>query len=143
MVGTGVGKSDLCVGVGHCTVGYHLQVLEYLHVALVGVHDDIEVFIGAKHFGEDVAERFFQHTYHSGFVDVFEFLKFGKTLHHVRSFYFLSHLVVYLIGVFYMSLIINVSEFDVICHALGVGDGHGDVLFYHFRALLAFEFDFF
>ena len=78
-------------------VGNHLEVLEYLHVALVGVQDNVEVFIGAEHFSENVAERLFQHADHCGLVDVLEFLELGELLDHIGSFLFLCHYIVFYI----------------------------------------------
>ncbi len=98
VVGAGVAQRDLQVGVGHLAVGHHGEILEDLHVALVGVEDYVEVLVGAKHLGQHVAERFLEHADHSGLVDVLEFLELGKLLDHIGGSLFLSHgYVVFLI----------------------------------------------
>ena len=56
VVGAGVGERNLTVGVLDLAVGHYLKVLEYLNVALVGVHDDVEILVGAEHLGEHVTE---------------------------------------------------------------------------------------
>ena len=91
VVGPCVAQRDLQVGVGHFSVGHHFQVLEYLHVALVGVHDHVEVLVRAEHFGQHVAEGFFQHANHRGFVDVFVFLELIEPLNHVGGIRFFCH----------------------------------------------------
>ena len=93
VVGPGVGEGDLEVGVGDFAVGDYLEILEYLDIALVGVHDDVEILVGSEHLGEYVAERLFQHGDHRGLVDVLKFLEFGETLHHVGSFFFSCHIL--------------------------------------------------
>ncbi len=91
VVGAGVAEGDLEVGVGHLAVGHYGEVLENLHVALVGVENDVEVLVGAEHFGQHVAERLLQHTDHRGLVDVFQFLELGELLYHVGGCLFLCH----------------------------------------------------
>ena len=91
VVGTGICERDLEIGVFDFAVGHYLQVLENLHVALVGVEDYIEVFVGAEHLGQHVAERFLKHADHRGLVDVFQFFKFGELLDHIRGFLFFCH----------------------------------------------------
>ena len=56
LVGACIAERDLGIGIRHLSVGDNFEVLEYLYVALVGVHDYIEVFIGAKHLGQHIAK---------------------------------------------------------------------------------------
>ena len=91
VVGAGVAERYLQVGVLDGAVGYHGEILENLHVALVGIENHIEILVGAKHLGEHVAERFFKHIDHRCLVDVLEFLELGELLDHIRSFLFLCH----------------------------------------------------
>ncbi len=92
LVGTGVGEAYLEVRIGHLSVRHNFKVLENLHVTLVRVHNHVKIFICAEHFCKHVAKRFFEHAYHSCLVDILQFLELGKTLHHIRCFFFLSHL---------------------------------------------------
>ena len=91
VVGAGVGQGYFEVGVLHFAVGHYREVLENLHVALVGVQNHVQVLVGAEHFGEHVAEGFLQHAYHRGLVDVFQFLELGELFYHVGGCLFLSH----------------------------------------------------
>lgn len=91
LIGTGIAEADLHVGIGNLAVGHYHEILENLHVALVRVHDHVQILIRAKHLGKHIAERLFKHTDHSGLVDIFQFFEFGKTLHHIGSFFFFSH----------------------------------------------------
>ena len=93
VVSTGVGERNLEIGVLYLAVGHNFKILENLDVALVGVHDYVEIVVGAKHLGEHVAEGFFEHADHRGLVDVLEFLELGEALDHVGSFLFLSHFI--------------------------------------------------
>ena len=52
----GIGQADLAVGVGHGAVLHDFKVLIYIAVPFVGVHDDVEVLVCAKHLGQHVAE---------------------------------------------------------------------------------------
>ena len=86
-----VGDADLLHRVNYLAVGDDFEVLVNFAVAFVGVHNHIEVFIAAKHLGDDTAKRFLQDANHCGLVDVFQLLKFRKTIHHINGFLFLCH----------------------------------------------------
>ncbi len=91
LIGLCVGQSDLQVGIGHSAVLHHFEILEDLHVALVGVEDHIEIDIGAEHFCQHIAERFLKHVDHRDLVDILELLEFGETCHQIGSFLFFCH----------------------------------------------------
>ena len=91
VVGAGVGERDLQVGILHLAVGHHFEILENLHVALVGVHDHVEILVGTEHIRKHLAERLLKHAYHGGFVDIFQFLKRSELVHQIGGFLFLSH----------------------------------------------------
>ncbi len=91
VVGAGVGERNLEVGVLDFAIGNYGEVLEYLNVAFIGVEDYVEVFVGAEHLGQHVAERILEYAYHCRLVDVFEFFELGKLLDQIGCFLFLSH----------------------------------------------------
>ena len=91
LVGTCIGEAYLQVRIGNLTVRHHFKVLEYLHISLVRVHDNVKIFIGAKHLCEYIAERLLQHTNHGGFVNILQFFELVKMRHHIRCLFFLSH----------------------------------------------------
>ena len=86
-----IGDADLRVRIDNFTIGHDFKILINLAIALVGVHDYVEVFVASEHLGDDAAKRFLQHAYHSGFIDVFQLFKFRKTVHHINWFLFLCH----------------------------------------------------
>ncbi len=91
VVGTRVGQRYLQVGVLHLSIGHDFEILENLHVALVGVENHVEVLVGAEHFCQHVSERLFEHANHCGLVDVLKFFELGKLFDHIGSFLFLCH----------------------------------------------------
>ncbi len=91
VVGAGIAQGDFQVGVVDLAVGHDGEILENLHVALVGVEDDVEIFVGAKHLGEHVAERLLQHAYHRGLVDILKLLELCELLDHIWCCLFLCH----------------------------------------------------
>ncbi len=128
LVGARIRKAYLQIRVGHFAVRHNLQILENLHVALVGVHNHIEVLVCAEHLGKHIAKRFLEHTYHCGLVDVLKLFELGKPLHHIGSFFFLGH---ELYGVCFL------FEIYVISHILGVVHSYCLVLILHDRTLHA------
>ena len=91
LIGLGVGQTYLQVGIGDGAVLHHFEILEDLHVALVGVEDHIEINVSAEHLRQHVAERFLKHIDHRDLVDILELLEFGETCHQIGSFLFLCH----------------------------------------------------
>ena len=90
----GFAQGYLLVGVDHFIVFHHFAITVDFAIALVGVYDNIEVFVGAKDFGDYITETFFQHAYQRGAVDVFCFFEFGKCVNQTDdASIFLSHCV--------------------------------------------------
>lgn len=56
VVGPGLGKGYFKARILYLSVGNHLQFLENLHSAFVGVEDYVEVLVGAEHVGKHFAE---------------------------------------------------------------------------------------
>ncbi len=86
-----VTQADLHILVFHFAVGHYRQVLIDFAVALVRVHDYVEILVRAEHLGQNVTKRLFKHIYHRGFVDVLQFLELGKPVYHVCAFIFFCH----------------------------------------------------
>ena len=78
--------------VGDLLVGDDVAGTPDLEVPLLlEVDDDGEGVIGAKHLGEDIAERVLQDLDHGVLVDVLELLELGECLDEARCFFFLCH----------------------------------------------------
>ena len=87
-------EGNLAVFVLQFVVGHYFAVAVDFKVALVGVDNDVEVFVGAKDFGNHAAKAFFEHADHSGAVNVFGLLKFGEGVNKTNGFcLFLCHIV--------------------------------------------------
>ena len=69
-------------------VGNDGTVAVYLEVALVGVHDDVEVLVAAEDLRDDVAEAFLEHAHESRSVDILRFLEFFEGIEHAYCFFF-------------------------------------------------------
>ena len=82
----GFAQRNLLVFVFYFAVSHHDAVAVNLEVALVGVHDDVEVLVRAKHLGDDITETLLQHTHQCGAVNVFCLFKFLKGLNHRWAF---------------------------------------------------------
>ena len=88
---TSIGQTNLLVGILHLTIGNNLEILVDLAVALIGVHNHVEILVTAKHLGNHAAKRLLQDTNHSGLVDILQLFKLRKLVGHIDRFYFLSH----------------------------------------------------
>ena len=104
-----VGLDFLCISQGyllvlvlHITIGHHDTVTVNLEVALVWVHNHIEVLVRAKQLSDNIAEAFLQHAHQCCTVNVLGLFKFLKGLDHRGAFHiFLScH---YFISFYYFS----------------------------------------
>ena len=81
----GVGQAYLLVLVGHLAVFHDGAVAVDFQVALVGVHDDVEVLITAEYLGNHAAEALFEHAHERGAVNVLGFLELFERFDHIRN----------------------------------------------------------
>ena len=75
-------KRYFLVLVLYFAVGHNHAVAVDFKVALVGVHDDVEILVRPEHLCNDVSETLFKHAHQCGAVDVFCLFKLLKGLNH-------------------------------------------------------------
>ena len=86
-------KGDLQVGILQFIIFHNGAVTPYFKIPLVGVDDDIIIFISTAGFRYHVAERLFQHADKRCFVDIFQLVEFGKCIYETYGFCLLSHIL--------------------------------------------------
>jgi hypothetical protein len=79
--GKRLGDGHLAAVVRHLAIGHYLAHPPKLKVALLRVHDDVEVLVGAEFFLDQRAEHVFQHPHHRRAVNVFAGLEIGKDIY--------------------------------------------------------------
>ncbi len=83
-----LGERDLLVLVLHLAVCHNHAVTVYLKVALVGVHDNVEVLVATENLCKHIAETLLEHTHESCAVDVLCFLKLFERVEHAHCIVF-------------------------------------------------------
>ena len=73
----------------YLAVGHNPQILVNLAVSLVGVHDYVEVLVGAEHLGQYVAD-----ADHHRLVYVLELLELGELVDHIHGLCFSCHIFI-------------------------------------------------
>ena len=77
-------QRDFLVLVLHLAICHNNTVAINLKVALVGIHDNIEVLVTTEDLGNYVTETLLQHAHKCSAVDILRILEFLHGLNHVR-----------------------------------------------------------
>ena len=97
----GVRQRNLLVLVLHFTVGHDHTVAINLKIALVRVHNDVEVLVRTENLGDNVAEALLQNAHQRGAVDVLVLCKILEGVEHANALFFLNcHFLYFLLLLF-------------------------------------------
>ncbi len=63
-------KEDLHVWIRQILICYNFTVTPYFEISFVRIHNNVVIFISAKHFRDHTTERFFENAYHSCSINI-------------------------------------------------------------------------
>ena len=85
-----IAQRNLFVGIIHIVVAHNNTIAINFEVSLVGVYDNVKVFIASEHLGQHTAEALFKNSDESGATDFLIVLKIGKDVNHAFCYVFFA-----------------------------------------------------